>query len=479
MPNKHRRTKIVATMGPSFDREGAVESLYHAGVDVFRANFSHGSHADHARRIQKIRQLSEANHREVAIFADLQGPKIRIARFKNNFVKLNAGDEFILDANLGVDEGDEKSVGLDYKELPQDLSKGDKLLLDDGRIVMVVRKILASKIFCIVEVGGKLSNNKGINRLGGGLSAKALTEKDKEDLKFATTLGVDYFAISFPRDAVDIEYAKYLIKEAGSTAGVIAKIERAEAVEPNNLDEIIKASDAVMVARGDLGVEIGDAQLPAVQKRIIQRARALDKPVITATQMMESMIHNQIPTRAEVFDVANAVLDNTDAVMLSAETATGDYPDMVVKAMSRICMGAEEQPEAYISGHRLESQFQKSDEAVAMATMYIANHANIRAIISLTESGSVPRWMSRIRTAIPIFALTRHLETERKMNLYRGVYPMHFDATQMAFKEIDKNVIAKLKGQGILKAQDIVIITKGDVIGVHGHTNSLKIHVVT
>lgn len=325
-----RRTKIVVTLGPSLDDLNILQKVIDLGADVFRCNFSHGAREDHKRRIETIRELTKKAGKEVAIFADLQGPKIRIARFKNGKVVLQIGADFLLDAELDTDAGDETKVGIDYKTLPQDVVTGDTLMVDDGRIVLSVQSIDGSKINCKVVVGGELSNNKGINRQGGGLSAEALTDKDKEDLKYAAKLDVDYFAISFPRSAEDIEYAKSLIKAAGSDAGVIAKIERAEAVPV--IDEIINASEAVMVARGDLGVEIGDAELPAVQKHIIQRARSLNKPVITATQMMETMVHNVIPTRAEVFDVANAVLDNTDAVMLSAETATGDHPHKVVAA---------------------------------------------------------------------------------------------------------------------------------------------------
>ncbi|MBU1926999.1 MAG: pyruvate kinase [Gammaproteobacteria bacterium] len=472
-----RRTKIVVTLGPALDDDKVLERTFLAGADVFRANFSHGSPEEHAKRISKIRALSKKHNREVAVFADLQGPKIRIARFKNEKVILKENAKFILDATLDDDAGNEQMVGIDYKELPKDVEKEDTLLLDDGRIVFKVLKKEGSRVFCRVVVGGELSNNKGINRLGGGLSAKALTEKDKEDIRFAAKLEVDYFAISFPRSAADIEEAKTLIAEAGSSAGVISKIERVEAVQA--IDEIIHVSDGVMVARGDLGVEIGDAQLPAVQKQIIQRARGLDKPVITATQMMESMIHNMIPTRAEVFDVANAVLDNTDAVMLSAETAAGEHPDVVVATMARVCLGAEKQLETQVSKHRLECRFNTIDEAIAMSAMYCANHVDIAAIVCLTESGQTPLLMSRIRTGIPIFALSRFVATQRKTNLYRGVHPIAFDATKMPSEKIDQYAIQLLKDEGILKNDDLVIITKGDIIGISGHTNSMKIHKVS
>jgi pyruvate kinase len=364
-------------------------------------------------------------------------------------------------------------VGIDYKELPNDVYTGDTLLLDDGRIIFHVEHVQGSEIHCLVEVGGILSNNKGINRLGGGLSAKALTEKDKQDIKTACDLKVDYIAVSFPRTAEDIKEARSLIHEAGGTAGIIAKIERQEAVHA--IDEIILASDGVMVARGDLAVEIGDAEVPGVQKNIIHRARTLDRPVITATQMMESMIHSTVPTRAEVSDVANAILDGTDAVMLSAETAVGCYPVEVIETVARICLSAEKHPRTTTSKHRLESHFLRIDEAIAMATMYTANHMNIKAIIALTESGMTPLWMSRIRSGIPIFGLSRHVRTLRKINLYRGVYPIEFDATQIERPEVNSRAVQELLNKGLVSRGDLVIITKGTSMGVHGGTNSMKI----
>lgn len=476
--NALRRTKIVATLGPSLDNTDMLDRVIAAGVDVFRANFSHGKSIDHETRINAVRAAAKKAGREVAIFADLQGPKIRVARFKNKKVFLTEGAEFILDAALDNDAGDEHQVGIDYKELVNDVHAGDILLLDDGRIVFTVNKIDGKKIICSVKVGGELSNNKGINRQGGGLSAEALTDKDKEDLKTAVKLEVDYIAISFPRCAADMEYAKKLIQEAGGVAGVIAKVERAEAVEPNTLDDIIRVSDAIMVARGDLGVEIGDSELPAVQKHMIRRARALNKPVITATQMMETMIHNSIPTRAEVFDVANAVFDCTDAVMLSAETATGDHPDLVVTAMSNICLGAEKQPETQHSNHRMECHFERSDEAIAMAAVYIANHFDIKAIVALTASGSTPLWMSRLRTGTPIFALSDNIKTLRKVCLYRDVYPFVFHRTSsMTGDSLNKAAADSLKARGVLNSGDLILVTRGDVDET-GYTNTLKIYKV-
>lgn len=468
-----RRTKIVATLGPASDNPEILYQMIQKGVDVVRINFSHGEAGEQEERVKRVRETAKNAGKEVSILADLQGPKIRVAKFKQGHIQLHRGKPFILDASLPTNEGDENTVGIDYKALPKDVYSGDTLLLDDGRIILHVEHVMDDQIHCRVEVGGVLSNNKGINRLGGGLSAKALTDKDKKDIKTACELQVDYIAVSFPRTADDIKEARKLIHEAGSNACIIAKIERQEAV--NAIDDIILASDGVMVARGDLAVEIGDAEVPGVQKQIIHRARTLDRPVITATQMMESMIHSTVPTRAEVSDVANAILDGTDAVMLSAETAVGTYPIEVIETVSRICIGAEKHPRTVTSRHRVESHFNRIDEAIAMATMYTANHMNIKAIIALTESGATPLWMSRIRSGIPIFGLSRHVRTLRKMTLFRGVYPIQFDATQIHRPEINKRAISELLARGLVCKGDLVIITKGSAMGVHGGTNSMKI----
>jgi len=473
MIQKPRRTKIIATLGPSTDNPEVFQQMITAGVDVVRLNFSHGSAEQHAKRAQMVRECSKKAGKEIAIMADLQGPKIRVARFKNGKVELKENAIFTLDASLATDAGDEHCVGIDYKNLPNDVKAGDNLLLDDGRLVFKVEKVESPRIICRVVVGGELSNNKGINRQGGGLTVKALTEKDKADMKTAAAIGVDYVAISFPRSADDMLEARRLLDQIDCPAGLIAKIERIEAV--HCIDDIIRASDAVMVARGDLGVEIGDAELPAVQKHIIHRARSLDKAVITATQMMESMIHNAIPTRAEVFDVANAVIDGTDAVMLSAETATGDHPALVIAAMARICLGAEKQSVTQLSRHRVECRFERPDELIAMSAMYAANHYNISAIIALTESGSTPLWMSRIRSGIPIYALTRNLVSERKMTLYRGVYPICLDMKTKDQHELNKSAIKKCLQHGVVQTGDWILISFGDQVGVHGGTNTLKV----
>jgi len=474
--NNLRRTKIVVTLGPALDDAEMLKRVILSGADVFRANFSHGSVEMHEKRINMVRKLAAENNKIVAILVDLQGPKIRIARFKNKKIHLHEGQTFILDTSLGDDDGNEDTVSLDYKNLPNDVRVGDTLLLDDGRIVMQVENTTHTKITCKVIVGGELSNNKGINRLGGGLSAAALTDKDRSDIKEAVRLEADYIAISFPRNADDVKEARILLRAAGGNAGIISKIERAEAV--TNISEIIKVSDAVMVARGDLGVELGDAELPSVQKHIIRTARSLCKPVITATQMLETMTFNTIPTRAEVSDVANAVLDGTDAVMLSGETAVGKYPDKAVAAMDRICMSAEKTLTAKAARKRVDSEFHYVDEAIAMATMYTANHLDIKAIIALTESGTTPLWMSRVKSNIPIYALSRHVATQRRMTLFRDVFPIPFDATPIDRRYLNQAAVEELKKRNILKDGDLVIITKGDLIGVHGRTNSMKIFTV-
>lgn len=468
-----KRTKIVATVGPASSDLDTLKQMISAGANVFRLNFSHGIKQDHLQRAALIRQASKELQTQVAILADLQGPKIRIARFKTGSVELLEGQTFTLDSELDNEQGDETQVGIDYKTLPQDVSTGDKLLLDDGRVVFEVNRVEGSKVICTVDVGGTLSNNKGINKLGGGLSADALTEKDKTDLITAIEMDSAYIAVSFPRSAADIHYTRELMQQAGGNAGIIAKIERAEAMHA--LDEIIEASDAVMVARGDLGVEIGDAALPAAQKRIIGRARALNKAVITATQMMESMIENSIPTRAEVFDVANAVRAYTDAVMLSAETATGKHPATVIEAMTRICLGAEQEPSNKISRHRIDCFFNTTDETIAMAAMYAANRSNVKAIVSITESGNTPLRMSRIKSGIPIYALSSIGKTLRKVCLYRDVYPVNFSLDDVEYNNVYEKVSQLLIEYKLAKQGDRVLITCGDFVGVRGSTNTLKI----
>ncbi len=471
-----RRTKIVATIGPGSEDPKILDKLIEAGVDVVRLNYSHDLPEVHARRAETARERAQAHGRTIGVLADMQGPKIRIGKFKQGPIQLAEGETFTIDVEWPLAEGTKERVGTTYKPLAEDVARGATLLLDDGRIVLWVDRVAGSEVVCRVVVGGELSDNKGINRQGGGLSAVALTDKDRADIKSAAAIQADYVAISFPRSAADIDEARRLLREAGGKGGIVAKIERAEAVQA--IEEIIAASDAVMVARGDLGVEIGDAAVPPVQKRIIRLARQMNKVVITATQMLESMIENPIPTRAEVSDVANAVLDGTDAVMLSAETAKGKYPVAAVSAMDRVCRVAEKQNDVVRSRHRESLTFARVDEAIAMATMYTANHLNVKAIAALTESGATPLWMSRISSGVPIYALTSHMETRRKVTLYRGVYPVAFDFRTNEAVELNREAIDELRRRGAVREGDIVIITKGDHTGVLGGTNTMKIVVV-
>lgn len=476
MPRRLRRTKIVTTLGPATDRDNNLEKVIAAGANVVRLNFSHSSAEDHLLRAQKVREISARLGRHVAILGDLQGPKIRVSTFREGKIFLNVGDKFLLDASLGRGEGDRERVGIDYKGLPDDVVPGDILLLDDGRVQLKVLEVQGIRVYTEVTVGGPLSNNKGINKLGGGLSAEALTEKDKADIITAAKIGVDYLAVSFPRTGEDLNYARRLARDAGSYAKIVSKIERAEAVASEEaMDDIILASDVVMVARGDLGVEIGDPELVGIQKKLIRRARTLNRAVITATQMMESMITNPMPTRAEVMDVANAVLDGTDAVMLSAETAAGQYPAETVSAMANVCLGAEKIPSINVSKHRLDVQFDNIEEAIAMSAMYAANHLKgITAIISMTESGRTALMMSRISSGLPIFALSRHEHTLNLTALYRGVTPVYFDGDcdGVAATTHATNL---LRDKGFLVSGDLVIITQGDVMDMVGTTNTSRI----
>ncbi len=476
-----RRTKIVATLGPATSTFESIEAIVRAGVNVVRLNFSHGSAEEHQARAEMVRKAAREANRSVAILADLQGPKIRTERFKEGKIELKVGDKFILDAGLAADAGDQHQVGITYKNLPNDVNVSDELWLDDGRLVLRVTGIDEQKIYTEAVNSCELSNNKGINRRGGGLSAEALTEKDKQDIKLAAAMNVDFLAVSFPESGKDLIQARKLMEEAGGNAAIVAKIERAdsfrepEADEESILDGLIKASDVIMVARGDLGVEIGDANLPQAQKMLIKRSRELDRVVITATQMMESMTTNNIPTRAEVFDVANAVRDGTDAVMLSGETATGHNPALVVRTMGKICEEAEHSAEVSRSGHRLGDEFHRCDEAIAMASMYIGNHMNVKAVAALTESGSTARWMSRISSGTPIFALTTHEKTCRRVSIYRGVYPILLDEPLTDLQEANRVAINSLIARGEVQDGDLVIVTKGDLVGINGGTNMLKI----
>ncbi|KAF0836346.1 pyruvate kinase [Methylovorus glucosotrophus] len=466
-----RRTKIVATLGPASSEREVLERMLDAGVDVVRLNFSHGQAADHIARAELVRELARARRRSVGVLCDLQGPKIRIGKFADGKVLLRPGDNFILDADCPL--GDQSRVGLDYKTLPQEVVTGTVLLLDDGRIVLTVDSVEGSAVYCTVKVGGLLSNNKGINRLGGGLAAEALTEKDREDIKTAAALSADYIAISFPRSGADVELARQLVQEAGGHAHIVAKIERAEAIPA--LEEIVDAADVIMVARGDLGVEVGDAVVPGLQKRMIRLARAKNKLVITATQMMESMILNPIPTRAEVSDVANAVLDGTDAVMLSAETAAGQFPVEAVSAMHRVCKEAEK--EYYDDSVRRlgRDTFDEIDEAIAMATSYSARHFNVKAIAALTQSGKSAIWLSRANNNVPIYALTPEQNTRRKLTLCRGVYPYRMEVGSHDIDRILFDAEEELVSRGVVTNGDYILLTFGQPIGKAGSTNTMKL----
>jgi len=476
MSKVFRRTKIIATLGPASESPEVLEKVLKAGADVVRLNFSHGTADEHRARALRVREISKRLNRHVAILADLQGPKIRVARFKDNRkIMLQVGQKFDLDTSHPADAGDETQVGCCYEALPRDVRKGDVLLLNDGLIVMQVDDVVGTRVKCTVTVGGVLSNHKGINKQGGGLSAPALTEKDKEDLKTAVEIGADYLAISFPRSREDMDEARRMLDELGSDMGLVAKVERAEAILEGTIEGIIEASDVIMVARGDLGVEIGDARLPHVQKHLIRLARTYNKIAITATQMMESMINNPVPTRAEVSDVANAVFDGTDAVMLSAETASGDYPELAVKAMAQVCVEAEKYPREK-SKHRLHERFERIDETIALSAMYAANHLDVRAIGSLTETGSTPLWMSRISSGIPIYAFTAHEKTCRRVTLFRGVYPISFNPVGIVDHAVlNRAILEEFMRRGLVDANDIIIITKGDLMGTQGGTNAMKI----
>ena len=466
-----RSTKIVATLGPASSERDVLKRMIAAGVDVVRMNFSHGQREDHIKRAELLREVSRELERTVGVMVDLQGPKIRIGQFESGRIRLEKGAPFVLDADSGI--GNQERVGLDYKELPRDVRAGDVLLLDDGRIVLDVREVQGSQIRTVVRHGGDLSNNKGINRQGGGLTAPALTAKDMEDIKTATQLKADFLAVSFPKSGADMYMARELMRAAGGQALLIAKIERAEAITA--LGEIIDASDGIMVARGDLAVEVGDAAVPAMQKRMIRLARERNKLTITATQMMESMITSPVPTRAEVSDVANAVLDGTDAVMLSAETASGKYPVETVEAMARICLEAEKSSEVTLERDFLNRVFTRVDQSIAMGALFTAYHLKVKAIAALTQSGSTALWMSRLNCGVPIYALTPEVSTRYRLSLFRDVYPLMLQYVGDNRETLLRLAEEKLVQSGAVRAGDLIVLTVGDPIGQPGGTNTMKI----
>lgn len=468
-----RHTKIIATLGPATDDESVMEKLIEVGIDLVRLNFSHSTYEENAWRIKTLRRLSKEKHHEVGVIGDLQGAKIRLGAFRNGVIELTTGDSFCIDTNLPLDQGDQTAVGVTYQGMADNVNTGDTLLVDDGRIVLEVTGVSQGRIHCEITMGGELASSKGINRKGGGLAAETLTDKDRQDIHDAVKLDIDYLAVSFPSSGEDVKLARKIFEEAGGDGGIIAKIERSEALD--TIDEILEECDAVMIGRGDLGVEIGDAEVPGLQKVLIDRAHAKNRTAITATQMMESMTYSPIPTRAEVSDVANAVLDGTDAVMLSGETAIGKYPVEAVQAMHRTCMASERRVLNTTSDPRQEAQCRKVDEAIAMSAMYAANHLGVAAIAALTESGATVLWMSRINSAIPIYALTPHAKTLRRVTLYKGVYPAPMETLSRSHAEVNKDAIDVLLHCRVVRENDLVIITKGDLIGVDGGTNALKI----
>ena len=466
-----RATKIVATLGPATDSPQKIEQLIAAGVDVVRLNFSHGTAKEHIQRASWVHEAAHRLERDVGVMVDLQGPKIRIGKFENGQIELLAGAEFILDLDCKL--GNQNRVGLDYRQLIDDVSDKDILLLNDGHIVLQVESIMKKEIFCKVVQGGILSDKKGINRQGGGLSAPALTDKDIEDISVAASIEADYVAVSFPKSANDIFRARQLLIKASSKAWVIAKIERVEAIR--NLNEILDASHGLMVARGDLATEVGEAAVPALQKRMIQLARDKNKLAITATQMMESMTQSPVPTRAEVSDVANAVLDGTDAVMLSAETAAGKYPARTVSKMSEICLEAEKFVEGIADSHFLDRTFQSIDQSIAMASLFVALHLKIKAIASFTQSGSTALWISRLNSGVPIYAMTPEDSTRRRMSLYRDVQPIFLPQEQNDREELIRIAEQKLVDAKIVTQGDLIVVTIGEPLGQSGGTNTMKI----
>jgi len=470
-----RATKIVATLGPASSSPEVLERMILAGVDVMRLNFSHGKAQDHIERAAMVREVARRVGKEVAIMADLQGPKIRVGKFDGGKTMLEAGQSFILDGET-TELGTNERVGLDYKELPRDVRPGDTLLLNDGLLKLTVDAVRGAEVHTTVVVGGELSNNKGINKAGGGLTAPALTAKDMEDIKTAMSFQCEYLAVSFPKNATDMEMARQLANVAGEPfkhkAALIAKIERSEAIPV--LESILKASDGIMVARGDLAVEVGNATVPALQKKMIKMARELDRIVITATQMMESMIVNPVPTRAEVSDVANAVLDGTDAVMLSAETAAGKYPVETVEMMSTICIEAERAEEISLDAGFTNKHFGRIDQSIAMAALFTAHHLGCKAILALTESGSTALWMSRHKVHVPIYGLTSQVNSQRKMALYRNVRPLLMASCTDRDQALAR-AEALLVENGVLKPGDTYAITGRRTDGYPGGTNMLKV----
>jgi pyruvate kinase len=471
MTSSPRATKIVATLGPASSSPEVLEKLIEAGVNVVRVNFSHGTAEEHTETVRLVREIAARQGKDIGVLADLQGPKIRVGKFADGKILLATGDRFTFDIECEL--GNQEKVGLDYPELVNDVFAKDTLLLNDGRVMMVVDKVTATTIACTVTQGGILSNRKGINRQGGGLTAPALTAKDMDDLKTAVGFSADFVAVSFPKSAADMYMARELMRASGGRALMVAKIERFEAI--GNLEEILKASDCIMVARGDLAVEVGDAAVPGLQKRMIKMARDLNKITITATQMMESMVESPVPTRAEVSDVANAVLDGTDAVMLSAETAAGKFPVETVKAMARILEEADTYQHTSLDDALLNRTYTRVDQSIAMSALFIAHHLKVKAICCLTQSGSTALWISRVDSGVPVYALTPEERSRRRMTLYREVHPLVIRYDSLDREQVLAQVEARLLEAKVVEVGDLIVLTIGEPIGKAGGTNSIKI----
>jgi pyruvate kinase len=448
-----------------------VKSLVDAGMDVARLNFSHGDYSDHEANYNYVRSASDATGRAVGILADLQGPKIRLGRFSTGATLWATGEtvRITVEDVMGVHD----RVSTTYKNLAVDASPGDRLLVDDGNVGLVVDAIEGDDVVCKVTEGGRVSNNKGLSLPGMNVSVPAMSEKDIADLEFALKLGVDLIALSFVRSPADIEQVHEIMDRVGRRVPVIAKLEKPEAIA--NLEAIVLAFDAIMVARGDLGVELPLEEVPLVQKRAIQMARENAKPVIVATQMLESMIEHSRPTRAEASDVANAVLDGTDAVMLSAESASGQYPVETIAAMNRICIEAERTQPVNLDSDFLNRVFQRVDQSIALAAIFTAYHLKVKAIASLTESGSTALWMSRLNCGVPIYALTAQTTTRYRCTLFRDVYPLMVKYVGENREELLAEAEAVLVRHGIVKEGDIIVLTIGEPIGKSGGTNTMKI----
>lgn len=467
-----RRAKIVCTLGPAVDSYDQLKTLAEAGMNVARFNFSHGTHAEHEERYQRVRKVAEETGRAIGVLADLQGPKIRLAKFADGPVELISGDEFTITADDVP--GDRTICGTTYKGLPGDVSKGDPILINDGNVALRVIEVEGPRVRCLVVEGGVISDHKGINLPGAAVNVPALSEKDIEDLRFALAMGVDMVALSFVRDASDVKDVHRVMDEEGRRVPVIAKVEKPQAVE--NMEAVVMAFDAVMVARGDLAVEYPLERVPVVQKQLIELCRRNAKPVIVATQMMESMITNSRPTRAEASDVANAILDGADAVMLSAESSVGKYPIDTVKTMSRIVEAAEEellkrglQPLA--PGKKPRTQ----GGAVARAAAELADFLDAKTLVAFTQSGDTARRLARYRVPAPVLAFTTDPSTRNQLALTWGVetYVVPYVDNTDAMVEVVDTEMLKLKEYN---AGDTVIITAGSPPGVPGNTNMVRVH---